>query len=221
MTRSTRLRVFGIMAPLSATIVVAMLRLALAQEPPRNFVLLDKRTPVAEITFDDVQGHTRKLVDFNGKVLLLNIWATWCVPCRKEMPALDRLQASLGNTDFEVLPVSIDRGGIEVIRKFYNDVGIRNLAMYADRSGEVLRQVRALGLPTTLLVDGRGQEIGRVVGPAEWDAPEIAEFLKPFIANKLLSANGANQGGPQPQHVPDTPGPIGRGLHWLRSLLNR
>jgi hypothetical protein len=100
------------------------------------------------------------------------------------MLALDRLQASMGGADFDVVPVSIDRGGIETIRKFYGDIGIRNLPMYVDPSGQVLRQVGAIGLPTTLLIDRSGREIGRVVGPAEWDAPRVAEFLRPFILSR-------------------------------------
>ncbi len=124
--------------------------------------------------------------------MLLNVWATWCVPCRKEIPALDRLQASLGGADFEVVPVSIDRGGLETVRKFYNEIGIRNLAMYVDSSGQVLRQVRALGLPTTLLVDREGREVGRLIGPAEWDAPDMIEFVRCIISNKGPPKSGGD-----------------------------
>jgi thiol-disulfide isomerase/thioredoxin len=182
MTRSVGVLSIGFATLLCAVSVVATLPIASAQEPPKNFVLLEKPNPVAEVNFDDGEAHARRLADFKGKVVLLNVWATWCVPCRKEMSALDRLQESLGGADFEVVPVSIDRGGLEVIRKFYTEVGIRNLAMYVDSSGEVLRQVRALGLPTTLLIDRNGQEIGRVIGPAEWDAPEIIAFVKCFVS---------------------------------------
>jgi len=182
MTRSVGGRTFGLATWLCVTtLVVATSGMASAQEPPRNFVLLDKPNPVGEITFNDAEGHARKLADFRGKVVLLNVWATWCVPCRTEMPTLDRLQERLGGSEFEVVPVSIDRGGIETIRKFYNEIGIHKLAMYVDSSGQTLRQVRALGLPTTLLIDRIGQEIGRVIGPAEWDAPDIIEFVKCFV----------------------------------------
>lgn len=162
------------------------LRTATAGELPRNFVLHDTPKPVAQdVSFSDAEGHVHSLADRKAKTLLLNIWATWCVPCRNEMPALDRLQASMGGADFEVFPVSIDRGGIDAVRKFYTDIGIRNLAMYVDQSGQVLRQFGAIGLPTTLLIDRGGREIGRVIGPAEWDSPEIAEFLKPIITNRI------------------------------------
>ena len=158
MTRSLNALPFGLAIWLCAITFVATSRVASAQEPPKNFVLLDKPILVAEINFDDGEGHARKLADFKGKVVLLNIWATWCIPCRKEMPALDRLQASLGGANFEVVPVSIDRSGLEVIRKFYIEVGIRNLALYVDSSGQVLGRVRALGLPTSLLIDRSGEE---------------------------------------------------------------
>jgi thiol-disulfide isomerase/thioredoxin len=181
MTRSVAASTFSIATWLCATAFIAMLRIASAQEPPKNFVFVDKPTPVPESNFDDADGQARNFADFKGKVLLVNIWATWCVPCRKEMPALDRLQARLGGSDFAVIPISIDRGGMEAIRKFYSEAGVHNLAMYVDTAGQVLRQVRALGLPTTLLIDGAGQEIGRVIGPAEWDTPEIIAFVKCFV----------------------------------------
>src|SRR5262249_34528033 len=122
------------------------------------------------------------LADFKGKVVLLNIWATWCGPCRKEMPALDRLQAALAGPDFEVVALSIDRGGMDAVRKFFADIGIRNLAMYLDSSGQALRTLSALGLPTTLLIDREGREIGRLIGPAEWDSPEMVEFVRCVVA---------------------------------------
>ena len=100
------------------------------------------------------------------------------------MPALDRLQAALGGPDFEVVTLSIDRGGIDVVRKFFADVGIRNLAMYLDGSGQALRALGALGLPTTLVIDREGQEIGRLIGPAEWDTPEMVEFVRCVISRR-------------------------------------
>jgi thiol-disulfide isomerase/thioredoxin len=199
MTRSVDNFPFGFAIWLCATAFVATLRIASAQEPPKNFVFLNTPDPVTAISFNDGDGRLRSVADFKGKVVLLNVWATWCVPCRAEMPALDRLQASLGGADFEVVPVSIDRGGLETIRKFYSEIGIRNLAMYVDSSGQVLRQVSAFGLPTTLLIDGAGQEIGRVIGPAEWDASEIMAFLKCFVSRNEA---GAFQNDSKPNAMP-------------------
>jgi len=100
--------------------------------------------------------------------VLLNIWATWCIPCRKEMPALDRLQEPWAAPISEVVPVSIDRGGIEKVRAFYGEIGVSHLAMYLDVSGQAVRALGAVGLPTTLVINRAGQEVGRVIGPAEW-----------------------------------------------------
>jgi thiol-disulfide isomerase/thioredoxin len=166
-----------------AAILVAMLLMtnslvALAQELPKNFVLHNQPNAVAAINFGDVQGRSRSLADWNGKVILLNIWATWCIPCRREMPALDRLQVALGGPGFEVVPLSIDRGGIDSVRKFYAEIGIRNLGIYVDKSGNTVRQLRGVGLPMTLLVDRGGYEIARIIGPAEWDTPQIADLLR-------------------------------------------
>src|SRR5262249_27246904 len=215
MTRSINVSTFSVAAWLCAAALIAPLPIASAQEPPKNFIFVDKGAPLAEITFDDVEGQARKLADFKGKVSLINIWATWCGPCRTEMPALDRLQARLGGSHFEVIPVSIDRGGIEAIRKFYSEIGVRNLAMYIDPSGQVLRQARALGLPTTLLIDRSGQEIGRVIGPVEWDAPEITEFLSSFIQNKNLPDRADRENSPT-SDCPDAPSLVMRSLRWLR-----
>ncbi|HET6159940.1 MAG TPA: TlpA disulfide reductase family protein [Dongiaceae bacterium] len=106
------------------------------------------------------------LTDFHGKVVLLNIWATWCGPCREEMPTLDRLQAQLGGPDFEVIAMSIDRGGFEAIRKFFAEVGVQHLAMYLDSTMDASSVLSAVGLPTSLLIDRDGTEIGRLIGPA-------------------------------------------------------
>src|SRR6516162_1942038 len=126
-------------ASMAAAVVVLASQFAAGQEPPKNFVMHDAPKPVAAIKLDDAQGQSRNLADFKGKIVLLNIWATWCGPCRKEMPALDRLQAAVGISDFEVVALSIDRGGLNTVRKFFAEVGIRNLAMYVDSAGRATR----------------------------------------------------------------------------------
>lgn len=159
-------------------------RAAYRAEAPSNFVLQDVPKPLPEIAIADGEGNVRALADFRGKFVLLNIWATWCVPCRKELPTLDRLQSQLGGADFEVVALSIDRGGADVVRKFYSEVGIQHLALRLDAAGEALFKLGAVGLPTTLLIDRQGQEIGRLIGPAEWDSPEMLAFLKSITAQK-------------------------------------
>jgi thiol-disulfide isomerase/thioredoxin len=154
---------------------------ALAQEPPQNFVLDDAPQPLADVRFQDSAGKSLGLSSFRGKVVLLNIWASWCVPCRKEMPTLDRLQAKLGGADFAVLPLSIDRA-MSAVDGFYGGVGIAHLGKYLDASGEAAGQLNTLGVPTTLLIDRQGRELGRLVGPAEWDGPDMIAFLQGIIA---------------------------------------
>ncbi|MGE3738368.1 MAG: TlpA family protein disulfide reductase [Geminicoccaceae bacterium] len=131
-----------------------------------------KPRPVPELRFVDGAGRPRALADFRGKVVLLNLWATWCVPCRKEMPALDRLQAHLGGPDFEVVALSIDRKGLPAVQAFYAELGLKALAIYVDAKGDSANQVGALGIPTTLLIDRKGDEVGRVAGPREWDSQQ-------------------------------------------------
>lgn len=131
-----------------------------------------------ELRFTDAQGDEVAFADFRGRAVLLNIWATWCVPCREEMPALDRLQAKLGGPDFQVVALSIDRGGIEPVSDFYAEIGIENLDIYLDRSSAAMRALGVVGIPTTLLIDGEGRELQRWVGPAEWDSPEIVALIK-------------------------------------------
>lgn len=146
-----------------------------------SFSMLDAPRPLPELRFLDGAGKETTLAAFRGKAVLLNLWATWCVPCREEMPTLDRLQAELGGPGFEVVALSIDRAGLDVVRKFYGEIGIRRLAMYIDGSGRATRELGVLGLPTTLLVDREGRELGRLIGPAAWDAPEMVAFLKSLL----------------------------------------
>lgn len=199
-----------------ATLLLATnAQFAIAQALLKNFVMHEAPKPIPAITFEDGERQTRSLADFKGKVVVLNLWATWCGPCRREMPALERLQAALGGDDFTIVPLSIDRGGMDKIKKFYAEIGIENLPLYLDVSGQAARQLEAFGLPTTLIIDRRGEEVGRVVGPAEWDAPEVAEFLKPIIARQIdAMAQAAKDNEP-------APGTFTRGLQWLKALLSK
>jgi len=195
---------------------------AAAEERPGNLVVHSAPRPLTAIHFEDEQRQTRSLADFEGKVIVLNIWATWCVPCRREMPTLDRLEAQLGGPDFRVVPVSIDRGGIDTIRKFYAETAVQKLAMYADRSGQVLRAVDAIGLPTTLIINRDGQEVGRITGPADWHSAEIVQFLRPLIAEPRETNSVA---GKRESLMAETgksaSGPLQHGLGWLRALFSR
>ncbi len=145
-----------------------------------------KKTPeaVPELKFQDRNGQEITLTNWKGRVVLLNLWATWCLPCRKEMPALDKLQAELGSDKFEVVALSVDRTGIAGARKFLDETKIEKLALYADPSARLGSTLKAAGLPTTLLIDGEGREVGRLIGPAEWDSPEAVRLIKAVIDRK-------------------------------------
>lgn len=140
--------------------------------------VFDQPREVPEIRFVDAEGRNLTLADFRGKIILLNVWATWCVPCRREMPALDRLQAQLGGEDFTVLALSIDRAGVPAIKRFYEELGLQHLGIYVDTSGAGSRALGAPGLPTTLLIDRAGREVARKIGPAEWGDPEIVALIR-------------------------------------------
>ena len=127
-------------------------------------------------------GEETSLKDYRGKVLLVNFWATWCPPCRKEMPSLDRLQAELGGEHFEVIAINLDRHGIAMAREFYDEIGIEQLAIHVDPNARFASALRALGLPTSIIVDRDGNEIGRLVGDAEWDAPEALNIFRRLTA---------------------------------------
>lgn len=149
--------------------------------PPQNFALHDEPREMPELAFADAEGREVTLADFRGRTVLLNIWATWCPPCVKEMPTLDALQAELGGDGFEVVALSIDRAGPEAVREFYGRIGTENLALYIDETSRASATLGAFGLPATLLIDPQGREIGRLIGPAEWDAPGMVAFLRDVI----------------------------------------
>ncbi len=174
-----------------------------AAAEPQGFLVHESPKPLPDIRFQDAGGRTLGLSDFRGKVVVLNVWATWCGPCRREMPTLDRLQAALGGADFQVIALSIDRKGLDVVRKFYGEIGIRHLAMHIDSSGNAARELGALGLPTTLLIDRAGREIGRLVGPAEWDAPDMTDFIRQRLGRQSRTrlqppaTGGSRTSGPE------------------------
>lgn len=136
---------------------------------------------LAKLSFADAQGKSTSLAAFRGRVVLLNVWATWCLPCREEMPTLDRLQALLGGTDFEVVALSVDQGGLPVVQAFFGRTGIRHLRPYLDAEGAALSRLATTGVPLTLLVDRSGLEVGRKLGPAAWDDPAVIRLLRERI----------------------------------------
>jgi thiol-disulfide isomerase/thioredoxin len=149
------------------------------------FSVLETPQPVPELRFVDGRGRERTPADFRGKAVLLNLWATWCVPCRKEMSALDRLQRHLGGPDFEVVPLSVDRKGLPVVEAFYAELGLKALPIYLDATAQASRELEAPGIPTTLLLDHQGREIGRALGERNWDSEEVMEEIERLLGREL------------------------------------
>ena len=148
------------------------------------FAFHEEPKPVPDLEFVDGEGRPMTLDAFEGKTTLLNIWATWCVPCREEMPALDRLQAKLGGPEFQVVPLSVDREGLPKVEAFYEELDLRRLGIWNDPTASAAYDLGAVGLPTTLLLDANGRELGRLVGPAEWDSPEMVAVLQRHLENE-------------------------------------
>jgi thiol-disulfide isomerase/thioredoxin len=146
-----------------------------------KFVFKPAPEALPKVSFVDSEGKERSLDDWKGKVVLLNLWATWCVPCRKEMPGLDRLQTELKSDKFEVIAVSIDRTGTAGAKKFLDQIKVQNIVVLADPTVRMATTLRAAGLPATILIDAEGREIGRLLGEAEWDSPEAKALIKAVV----------------------------------------
>ncbi len=138
--------------------------------------------PLPDLDFLGPDGKPTKLSALRGKTVLLNLWATWCAPCRKEMPALDRLQAELGGADFEVVAVTIDQRNLERPKAFLQEIGVSRLAYYSDPTAKIFQQLRAVdravGMPTTLIIDPAGCELGYLAGPAEWASDDALKLMR-------------------------------------------
>ena len=134
-----------------------------------------------DLAFWDAEGKPRKLSEWRGKTVLLNLWATWCVPCRKEMPALDSLQTKLGGKDFEVVAINIDTRDPEKPKNFLKEANLTKLGYFTDTKAKVFQDLKnigkALGMPTSILVDGQGCELGTIAGPAEWASEDAIKLI--------------------------------------------
>lgn len=137
--------------------------------------------PLPIVTFENERGLQVGFDEFRGKILLINFWATWCAPCRHEMPALDALESAMGGPDFAVLALSIDRGGHDVAAKFYRETDIKSLPLYLDSGSRAARALNVYGLPVTILADRDGFEIARFVGPADWASADAQKLIRAAI----------------------------------------
>lgn len=147
----------------------------------RKLVVHKEARPRIEETFRDQNGNGFTLADYEGKVVVLNFWATWCPPCRAEMPGIDRLAGEMDGSDVAVLALSTDRFDIERVEAFFEDIGVKNLPVLQDRKGVVARKAGVLGLPVTIILDRQGREIARVQGEAHWDSPDVKAILARIV----------------------------------------
>jgi thiol-disulfide isomerase/thioredoxin len=135
-----------------------------------------------DLSFKDASGKPLSLADWRGRTVLLNLWATWCVPCRKEMPTLDALQGKLGGPDFQVVAVNIDTRDPDKPKSFLKEIGVKQLSYYTDDTAHSFQELksvgRAFGMPTTLLIDPQGCEIGTIAGPAEWASDDAVKLIR-------------------------------------------
>ena len=135
-----------------------------------------------DLAFEDADGKPKQLSDWRGRTVLVNLWATWCVPCRKEMPALEGLQTRLGGENFEVVAINIDTRDSQKPKNFLRDAHLTRLGYFSDEKAKVFQDLkavgRALGMPTSVLVDAQGCEIATIAGPAEWDSDDAIKLIK-------------------------------------------
>ncbi|MDO5647322.1 TlpA disulfide reductase family protein [Paracoccus sp. (in: a-proteobacteria)] len=147
-----------------------------------KLIVADAPKPVSDVDFTDPDGGTHSLADWRGQVVLLNFWATWCAPCRHEMPALDNLQAELGGDDFQVVTIATGRNSVDRITAFFDEVGVKHLPVLLDNRQQMARDMGVMGLPVTVLIDRDGNEVARYLGDAEWDSDAAKALIMQMTA---------------------------------------
>src|SRR6516164_82593 len=147
-----------------------------------EFIPASPLLPAPAISFVDLAGNTVSLSDFAGKMVLINLWATWCEPCLREMPSLGRMQSRLRDK-ITVVALSEDRGGSKAVEPFVDKLGLKSIKTYLDPKSAAQRAFKVQGLPTSFLIDRQGRILGRVEGAAEWDAPKLLGVLKSFLGD--------------------------------------
>jgi thiol-disulfide isomerase/thioredoxin len=168
-------------APCASALEVAKRIAPLAKGEVAALTVATKPRQLPDLAFVDAEGNAKKLSDWKGRTVLVNLWATWCVPCRKEMPALDSLEGKLGSDKFAVVAVNIDTRDPEKPKAFLKDNNLTRLGYYSDAKAKVFTELKtmglALGMPTSVLIDGEGCEIGNIAGPAEWDSEDAIKLI--------------------------------------------
>ena len=143
-----------------------------------NFRMQDKELAAPDTTYFDSAGNEHRLTDLKGRGIVLNFWATWCAPCVREMPQLERLKELVAANQIDVLAISQDRQGAVVVKKFYAANKLLGLDILVDKGSRMIRSLKGRGLPTTVLFNKKGREVGRVIGMADWDSPEVVAFIR-------------------------------------------
>ena len=146
-----------------------------------KLVPAEEPAPVSDIAFTDPEGGSHTLTDYKGKVVLLNFWATWCAPCREEMPSLDALQSEMGGEDFQVVPVATGRNAPDRIDAFYAETGLQNLPVLLDPRQQLARAMGVVGLPVTVLIDRDGNEVARLLGEADWTSEPAKAVIRQLL----------------------------------------
>ncbi len=161
---------------LAFTVPLGTASAALAPKPP------EARAPVPELPMTDLDGKPLRLADLRGRVVVLNVWATWCLPCREEMPSLDRLQEAFSDRPVVVLALSVDRGGNEKVVAFLEEIGVRHLTVARDPKMRSTRILGIPGLPATLVIDRQGREVLRRFGLYRWDGEDVRALIEDLLA---------------------------------------
>ncbi len=155
---------------------------AMREGDMRKLIFHAEPKPVEDVEFGDLDGGSHRLADYAGKWVVLNFWATWCVPCRKEMPMLDNLQAELGGEDFAVVTIATGRNAPQAITRFFEETGVTNLPTYVDPRHGLAAVMGIVGLPVTVILDPEGREVARLIGEAEWDGENARAILAALMA---------------------------------------
>lgn len=157
---------------------------AVSTPAPDGLATHESPRPLPRVEFEDGTGAPVTLADFRGQLVVLNVWATWCPPCRAEMPTLDRLQGELGGPGFTVVALSVDRAGLAVVEEFFAETGVDHLVPYIDTSMRALPRLGIAGLPTTLVIDEQGRELARRVGEADWASPAMLRYVRALLSER-------------------------------------
>ena len=151
---------------------------AIQQLDLKNLIVHKEPKKLEKINFYNIESKTINLDKFKNSLVIINFWATWCAPCKEEMPSLDRLQSNLDFKNLKIIPINIGRENVEKSINFYKDLKISNLKIYFDKDVELANKFLLRGLPTTVLVNKNGEEFARIVGFVNFDDKKIIEWLK-------------------------------------------